>query len=61
MRAVRVPCSHHARALSHVHAGGRVAFLGPTEAALDHFCSLGYRCPPLTNPAEFLIDLVSGE
>ena len=39
--------------------GGRVVFLGPTEAALAHFNSLGHRCPPLTNPAEFLIDLVS--
>ena len=39
--------------------GGRVAFLGSTEAALAHFGRLGHRCPPLTNPAEFLIDLVS--
>jgi len=38
---------------------GRPAFYGPREAALPHFASLGYHCPFQTNPAEFLIDLVS--
>ena len=39
--------------------GGRVAYHGPTSRALDYFRALGFRCPPQTNPAEFLIDLVS--
>ena len=39
--------------------GGRVAYHGPADDALRHFARLGHRCPPLTNPAEFLIDLVS--
>lgn len=39
--------------------GGRVAYHGPTAKALDYFRALGHRCPPQTNPAEFLIDLVS--
>jgi len=38
---------------------GRPAFYGPREAALPYFAALGYECPFLTNPAEFLIDLVS--
>jgi len=39
--------------------GGRVAYHGPTARALGHFRAMGHRCPPQTNPAEFLIDLVS--
>ena len=39
--------------------GGRVAYHGEACGALRHFARLGHRCPPLTNPAEFLIDLVS--
>jgi len=38
---------------------GRVVYHGPRAAALAHFESLGHRCPPHTNPAEHLIDLVS--
>jgi len=39
--------------------GGRVAYLGPRRNVLGYFEKLGYKCPPETNPAEFLIDLVS--
>jgi ABC-type multidrug transport system ATPase subunit len=39
--------------------GGRVAYHGPTAKALDYFRAMGHKCPPQTNPAEFLIDLVS--
>ena len=38
---------------------GRVAYLGPRQDMLNHFKDLGYECPDRTNPAEFLIDLVS--
>ena len=41
---------------------GRVAYCGPADAALTWFASQqggGHSCPPHTNPAEFLIDLVS--
>mmetsp|Transcript_12465 Transcript_12465/g.19210 ORF Transcript_12465/g.19210 Transcript_12465/m.19210 type:complete len:656 (-) Transcript_12465:48-2015(-) len=39
--------------------GGRVCYVGPREEAISYFWDLGYECPPETNPAEFLIDLVS--
>ena len=38
---------------------GRVVFHGAREAALDYFAAVGHPCPPHTNPAEHLIDLVS--
>jgi ABC-type multidrug transport system ATPase subunit len=38
---------------------GKVAYHGPREAAVSYFEQLGYVCPTSTNPAEFLIDLVS--
>ena len=39
--------------------GGLVCYCGPQKEALDFFASQGYTCPPATNPAEFLVDLVS--
>jgi hypothetical protein len=39
--------------------GGRVCYMGETSDAVAHFSSLGYACPNMTNPAEFLLDLVS--
>ncbi|KAG7348850.1 ABC transporter ATP-binding protein [Nitzschia inconspicua] len=39
--------------------GGRVCYMGSTDEALPYFANLGYHCPPETNPAEFLLDLVS--
>ncbi len=39
-------------------AAGRVAYFGPPQAAVGHFSSLGYQCPALTNPADFLLDLL---
>ena len=39
---------------------GRVAFQGRTAVALGYFADvLGLRCPRYTNPAEFLLELVS--
>jgi ABC-type multidrug transport system ATPase subunit len=39
--------------------GGRVCYMGDAHDAINYFASLGYQCPSETNPAEFLLDLVS--
>ncbi|KAJ4340035.1 hypothetical protein N0V95_007617 [Ascochyta clinopodiicola] len=38
---------------------GSPAYAGSAEECLDHFTELGHRMPPFTNPAEYLIDVVS--
>lgn len=40
-------------------ADGKVVYSGPAADALPHFQALGHACPPLTNPAEWLADLVA--
>jgi ABC-type multidrug transport system ATPase subunit len=40
-------------------SGGRVCYSGSAKGAVPYFADLGYKCPPATNPAEFLVDLVS--
>lgn len=42
-----------------VAPGGKICYIGKRNEALDYFTRLGYECPKETNPAEFLIDLVS--
>jgi ABC-2 type transporter len=39
--------------------GGFVIYFGPTNEAVDYFARLGYACPKYTNPAEYLLDLIS--
>lgn len=39
--------------------GGRVCYAGERARAVEYFGQLGYELPPDTNPAEFLIDLIS--
>lgn len=39
--------------------GGQVAYSGKGSNMLQHFASLGYRCPSTTNPADFALDTVS--
>jgi ABC-type multidrug transport system ATPase subunit len=39
--------------------GGHVVYDGPPSDMIRHFGSLGYDCPPLTNPADFAIDISS--
>jgi hypothetical protein len=39
--------------------GGKVVYIGDREKGLEYFANLGYKCPPETTPAEFLIDLVT--
>jgi len=38
---------------------GEVVYSGPADQALQHFSTLGYPCPELTNPAEFFSDLIA--
>lgn len=40
---------------------GRQAFSGEKEDAIPYFESIGYPCPPATNPAEFFLDLVNAD
>ncbi|SCU91064.1 LAFA_0F01662g1_1 [Lachancea sp. 'fantastica'] len=39
--------------------GGRVAYNGGPLDMIDYFRRLGFECPPLTNVADFFLDLVS--
>ena len=39
--------------------GGHVVYMGKAKDAVEYFTQLGYGCPVETNPAEFLLDLVS--
>lgn len=39
--------------------GGHVCYMGKASEAVRYFSKLGYTCPAETNPAEFLLDLVS--
>lgn len=41
--------------------GGRAVYLGPTEQALPYFEELGYKCPEHCNPADFFLDIISGQ
>eukprot|EP00928_Gymnodinium_smaydae_P006646 TRINITY_DN12365_c0_g2_i1.p1 TRINITY_DN12365_c0_g2~~TRINITY_DN12365_c0_g2_i1.p1 ORF type:complete len:798 (-),score=143.32 TRINITY_DN12365_c0_g2_i1:123-2516(-) len=40
--------------------GGRTVYLGPSGAALPYFRSLGFRIPDNENPADWLMDVISG-
>lgn len=39
--------------------GGQVAYSGKGSNMLQHFASLGHKCPSTTNPADFALDIVS--
>ncbi|PRP79390.1 abc transporter family protein [Planoprotostelium fungivorum] len=41
--------------------GGKTVYLGPTERSLSYFEDIGFQCPPHTNAADFLLDVVAGE
>lgn len=43
----------------YILAGGKPVFAGPVDAATEHFAMHGFPLPPLFNPADFFIDLVS--
>jgi hypothetical protein len=38
---------------------GKLVWSGPSDKMLLHFRALGLECPPLTNPAEFILDISS--
>jgi len=38
---------------------GRLVWSGSSEAMLKHFATMGHPCPPLTNPADFILDISS--
>ena len=40
---------------------GCTAYLGTPEYSIDYFEKIGYQCPPNTNPAEFLLDIINSE
>lgn len=39
--------------------GGYICYHGEASQAVSYFTRLGFPCPEQTNPAEFLLDLVS--
>ncbi|CAL9729571.1 hypothetical protein MOUN0_H02058 [Monosporozyma unispora] len=39
--------------------GGRTAFNGSPDEMIKYFIDMGYLCPPLTNIADFFLDLIS--
>lgn len=41
--------------------GGRTVYIGPSVGAVPYFESLGFRMPKSENPADWLMDLISGE
>jgi len=40
--------------------GGRTAYVGPTNGAKDYLSSLGFEMPPDENPADWMMDILSG-
>jgi ABC-type multidrug transport system ATPase subunit len=40
--------------------GGRTVYSGPSSFALPYFQRLGFECPASENPADFLMDAISG-
>jgi ABC-type multidrug transport system ATPase subunit len=41
--------------------GGKTVYLGPTEEVSNYFEELGFVCPPHINPADFYLDVISGD
>ncbi|KAK0187369.1 P-loop containing nucleoside triphosphate hydrolase protein [Armillaria mellea] len=39
--------------------GGRVAYSGPASEMPEYISSLGFECPPMMNPSDFALDVVS--
>lgn len=39
--------------------GGSLAYSGPGSKMLEHFSRLGHDCPVTTNPADFVLDLIT--
>ncbi len=43
----------------HLMSDGQTLFFGPTSEAVAYFKQAGWRCPPLWNAADFLLDLIA--
>jgi ABC-type multidrug transport system ATPase subunit len=43
----------------HLMSDGQTIFFGATSEAVAYFESAGYKCPPLWNAADFLLDLIA--
>ncbi|KAL9646021.1 hypothetical protein ABK040_012080 [Willaertia magna] len=41
--------------------GGRTVYLGPSEEAIYYFEYIGFKCPSLTNPPDFFMDVINGD
>jgi len=41
--------------------GGRTAYVGPTNGAMEYFEGLGFTMPPNENPADWMMDILSGQ
>lgn len=39
--------------------GGSACYAGPGDRMVSHFANLGYPCPTSTNPADFVLDLIT--
>lgn len=44
-----------------VMAQGRTAYFGPSADLVTHFGRFGLQCPPLFNPADFVLQVTSGD
>ncbi|KAL4785421.1 P-loop containing nucleoside triphosphate hydrolase protein [Aspergillus varians] len=42
-------------------SGGKTCYYGPVREVSSYFSSVGYPVPPQTNPAEFILDIVSSD
>lgn len=40
--------------------GGKTVFMGQTADSIKYFASKGFQCPPLNNPADFFMEVISG-
>ncbi|NXA54908.1 ABCG2 protein, partial [Nothocercus julius] len=42
-------------------AAGRMLYHGPAPNAMEYFKSIGYKCEPYNNPADFFLDIINGD
>ncbi|XP_041065195.1 broad substrate specificity ATP-binding cassette transporter ABCG2-like [Carcharodon carcharias] len=40
---------------------GRMVYHGPAKTALQYFSSIGYECETFNNPADFFLDIITGD
>jgi hypothetical protein len=42
-------------------AKGQIIFFNEAQYAVDHFASIDYKCPELSNPADYFMSIMSYE